>query len=122
MYLCPLGGKCLIGNVVYRGLLTHLNKPETSYIGLTKNHFKGREMEHEHSFREQKKETSSELAKYMWKEKRTKEEKSQITWSIIEQVPAYRNGDGQCRLCLAEKYHIIFQPFEKINKRHEMST
>ena len=118
--LCPLQGNCLIDNVVYRGLIEHPNKIETNYLGLTKNHFKGREREHEHSFREPKKEKSSELAKYMWNEKRDDDERSKITWSIIERVPAYRNGDAHCRLCLAEKYHIIFQPFDKINKRNEI--
>ena len=53
--LCPLQGNCLIENVVYQGLIEHPKKIETSYLVLTKNHFKGREREHEHSFREPKK-------------------------------------------------------------------
>ena len=35
-------------------------------------------------------------------------------------IYTYKNGDKRCRLCLAEKYHVIFQPFKKLNKRSEI--
>lgn len=118
--LCPLQGNCLVKSVVYRARITNENKPETNYVGLTENEFKGREREHNNSFINIKKEKSTELSKYMWNEKKNNEGRSKIAWSIIQQVPAYRNGDSGCRLCLAEKYHVIFQPFRKLNTRNEI--
>ena len=118
--LCPLQGNCLVKSVVYRAMVTITSKPDTNYIGLTVNEFKGRERQHEHSFREVKKENSTELSKYLWQSKKNGEADAKITWSILEQVPAYRNGDSRCRLCLAEKYHVIFQQFNKLNKRNEI--
>ena len=117
---CPLKGKCLTDSVVYRGKITNHQKPETNYIGMTEGPFKDREREHKNSLINPKKKKSSKLASYIWQEKDTGDNQSSIEWSIIERTPAYKNGDRQCRLCLAEKYHIIFQPFQKLNTRTEI--
>ena len=117
---CPLKGECLIDSVVYRGKITSQQKPETNYIGMTQGPFKDREREHKNSLINSKKKNSSRLASYIWQEKDTGETQSTIEWSIIDRTPAYRNGDRKCRLCLAEKFHIIFQPFQKINARTEI--
>ena len=118
--ICPLQGNCMIDSVVYRGLISNPQKSETNYIGMTQNPFKDREREHRNSFTNTKKKTSSKLAAHLWQEKDEGEPPSSVSWSIIDRAPAYRNGDKQCRLCLTEKYHIIFQPFETINKRSEI--
>ena len=86
---------------------------------MTERPFKTREREHNASFKDQKKKTDSILSTYMWKEKDSGEERSKIIWSIIDRAPAFRNGTQTCRLCLTEKYNIIFQPGQKINKRNE---
>ena len=117
---CPLDGNCLTKEVVYKATITNTSKPTTHYIGMTERPFKVREREHEYSFKDVKKKMASKLATYMWKEKDLGGERSEIRWSIIDHAPAYRNGSRQCRLCLTEKYNIIFQPFEKINKRNEI--
>ena len=87
---------------------------------MTEGPFKDREREHKNSLINPKKKKSSKLASYIWQEKDTGDNQSSIEWSIIERTPAYKSGDRQCRLCLAEKYHIIFQPFQKINTRTEI--
>lgn len=120
--LCPLSGSCLIDSVVYRGKITNPKKPETNYIGMTQGHFKDREREHKNSTVNPKKKHSSILASYVWKEKDNNETPSLIEWSIIERVPPFRNGSNNCKLCTSEKYHIIFQPFAKINKRNELTS
>ena len=117
---CPLQGKCMINSVVYRGLVTNPQKSDTNYIGMTQGPFKDREREHRNSFTNTKKKTSSKIASHIWKEKDEGTPPSNVSWSVIDRAPAYRNGDRQCRLCLTEKYHIIFQPFQKINKRSEI--
>ena len=43
-----------------------------------------------------------------------------ITYLVIEKTYPYKNGNKRCPPCLAEKYHVIFQPFKKLNKRSEM--
>ena len=117
---CPLDGNCLTKEVVYKATITNSSKPTTHYIGMTERTFKVREREHEYSFKDGKKKMASKLATYMWNEKDAGGERSKIKWSIIDRAPAYRNGSRQCRLCLTEKYNIIFQPFQKINKRNEI--
>ena len=117
---CPLNGNCLIKEVVYNATITNSLKPTTNYIGMTERPFKDRERAHDNSFKNAKRKSASNLAVYMWKEKEMGGETSKIKWSIIDRAPAYRNGSQQCRLCLTEKYHIIFQPFQKINKRNEI--
>ena len=117
---CPLDGNCLTKEVVYKATITNDTKPTTQYIGMTERPFKVREREHDASFKDQKKKTSSKLSTYMWNEKDSGEERSKITWSIIDRAPAFRNGTQTCRLCLTEKYNIIFQPGQKINKRNEI--
>ena len=118
--VCPLQGNCMINNVVYRRLITNPRKSDMNYIGMTQNPFKDREREHRNSFINIKKKTSSKIATRIWQEKDEGQPPSSVSWHVIDRVPAYRNGDRQCRLCLTEKYHIIFQPFEKINKRNEI--
>ena len=113
-------GHCLTDNVVYRGKITNSSKPETNYIGMTQGPFKDREREHHNSFTNTKKKNSSKVATHMWLERENGEDPSTISWSVIDRAPAYRNGDLHCRLCLTEKYHIIFQPFTKLNKRNEI--
>ena len=117
---CPLIGNCLIKEVVYRATITNSEKPTTNYIGMTERPFKDRERQHFNSFKNVKKKLASNLAAHVWKEKDAGGEQSSIKWSIIDRAPSYRNGSRQCRLCLTEKYHIIFQPFHKINKRNEI--
>ena len=117
---CPLMGNCLMKEVVYRATITNSVKPTANYIGMTEGPFKGRERQHDNSFKNVKKKLASNLAAYMWKDKDTGGEQSKIQWSIIDRAPSYRNGSRYCRLCLTEKYHIIFQPFQKINKRNEI--
>ena len=117
---CPLQGNCMINSVVYRGHITNPNKNDTNYIGMTQNPFKDREREHRNSMVNPKKKKSSQLAAHIWNEKDNNQTPSTVTWSIIDRAPAYRNGDNHCRLCLTEKYHIIFQPRDIINKRCEI--
>ena len=89
---------------------------------MTQGHFKDREREHKNSTVNPKKKHSSILASHIWNERDNNETPSLIEWSIIERVPPFRNGDNNCKLCISEKYHIIFQPFTKINKRNELTS
>ena len=118
---CPLQGNCLVKSVIYRANVTTDNPShENSYIGLTEQEFKGRERFHEHTFRKEEKQTSTKLSSYIWKLKREYQKSPKVTYSILEKSQPYNNGSKRCVLCLSEKYHIIFQPFQKLNLRNEL--
>ena len=108
-------------SIIYRGNVTTSNKEdENDYIGLTENQFKGRERYHHHTFQNEEKNSSTQLSNYMWYLKKEKNNIANITYSGIERTYPYKNGNKRCPLCLAEKYHVIFQPFKKLNRRIEM--
>ena len=118
---CPLQGNCLIDSVIYRGNITTSNKnDENNYIGLTENQFKGRERHHHHTFQNEEQKSSTQLSNYIWHLKKERNNIAKVTYSVIERTYPYKNGDKRCRLCLAEKYHVIFQPFKKLNKSSEI--
>ena len=118
---CPLKGNCLIKNVVYRGNITTANKKhENNYVGMTENDFKGRERYHHYTFQHEDKKTSSQLANYVWDLKTKKNVDASVQYSVLAKTKPYKNGSKRCPLCLEEKFHIIFQPFKKVNQRSEL--
>ena len=44
-----------------------------------------------------------------------------ITWQILARASSYNPSSGMCRLCLKEKYLIMFAPATaSLNKRNEI--
>ena len=65
--LCPLEGKCLTSNLIYKATVTTNNTNETkTYIGLCETNFKTRFTNHTKSFRHRKYENETELSKHIW--------------------------------------------------------
>ena len=62
---CPLDGKCLSKDIVYRGTVTSESSKET-YDGLTATTFKSRLANHKASFRAETKQNATELSKHIW--------------------------------------------------------
>ena len=119
--LCPLQGKCLEKEVIYRAEVTsNTNNPTTNYIGLTEHTFKDRLYKHRNSFKYRNKINSTELSKHIWNLKDNEAENAEIKWSILDRARAFRNGSKRCDLCLTEKYHIIYEEFNTLNKRNEL--
>ena len=119
--LCPLQGNCLIHELVYRGEVTNCStEPTNNYIGLTEHSFKDRFYKHKNSFKYRNKINSTELSKHIWNLKDRKIENVDIKWTILDRAPAFKNGSKRCDLCLTEKYHIIYEDFETLNKRNEL--
>ena len=118
---CPLQGNCLIENIVYRANITTTNKKhESNYVGMTEHHFKDRERYHHHTLQHEEKKTSSQLSNYIWELKTKNNIEASITYSVLEKAKSYKNASKRCPLCLMEKFHIIFQPFMKVNQRNEL--
>ena len=118
---CPLAGNCLSESVIYRAKVkTNPDDEGVSYIGLTENSFKDLLYKHRNSFRYENKRKTTELSKYFWSLNDKKITNYEIEWSIIDKAPAYKNGSKRCELCLTEKFNIMFQKYQLINKRNEL--
>ena len=59
------------------------------------------------------------LSKYIWTLKNAGTS-YEIKWSIIDYAPPYNPTNGVCRLCVVEKYYIMFEPGgATLNQRSE---
>ena len=125
---CPLPGRCQTAEVVYKATITPLiptnnNKVET-YTGLTSGTFKKRHYGHDHDMKEENKdETGTTLSRHIHKLRETGTNFN-ITWDLLEKrIAGYNPTSRQCRLCLLEKFHIMFTPgVATLNKRREIYT
>ena len=119
---CPLGGKCLAEqSIVYSCKVTrHDDLSSETYTGLTKGTFKGRLYGHNHDFRHRKKENSTTLSKYVWYLKDNHVNHS-FEWKVLGRAKSFNPVTGKCRLCLLEKYFIMFnQKDATLNSRDEI--
>ena len=113
---CPLQGECLSQCLVYRAQVTNDKDDNNSnYIGLTEHSFKDRLYKLRNSLRYRNK---TELSKHIWNLRDNNVTNMDIKWSILDRAPAFKNGSKRCELCLTEKYHIIFQKLNLLNKRN----
>ena len=117
---CPFNGNCKAESLVYKAEVIDENENVATYTGLTGNSFKKRHYRHRQSFNNRKLEHDTVLSSYIWSLK--DEDKSyRINWSLIGRAPKFSPITKKCRLCIKEKYHIIFQPEgASLNKRSEL--
>ena len=112
-----LDGNCMIESVVYKVTLT-TNQPnlkEKMYHGMTEGRFKNRWYGHKHDYSHRDK-YGTTLSRYIWKikdikfrlnENSAKKFQWNIKWEIKKRAPAYKPGNRECKLGIAEKYHIL---------------
>ena len=117
---CPLGGHCLVDSVVYKAEVTEDSSVTNTYTGLTSNTFKQRYYGHRHSFKYRNSDHSTTLSSHLWNLK-DKNENYEVKWNIIDRAKEFNPNTRKCRLCLKEKYYIIFQPEgATLNDRSEL--
>ena len=117
---CPLGGNCLVNSVVYGAEVTDSQSKTETYTGLTSNTFKTRFYGHRNSFKNRNSEHSTTLSSHIWSLK-DKNLDYTVKWKIIGRASEFNPVNRKCRLCLKEKYHIIFQPEgATLNERSEL--
>ena len=104
---CPLEGKCLVDKVVYRATVTDETNKVESYTGLSSNTFKKRYYGHRHSFRDRESEKSTTLSTHIWKLKKSNKN-FDIKWEVVDRASVFNLTSRKCRLCLKEKYYILF--------------
>ena len=118
--VCPLDGKCLAASLVYGATVTRSDTGGTStYTGLTANTFKKRYDGHTSTFRHRTG-NSSTLSTHIWK-LTDKDIPYSIAWAILARARAYNPTTGVCRLCLTEKFLIMFhRGTASLNSRREI--
>ena len=120
---CPLDGKCLTSNLIYSAKVTTTpsNSPKV-YIGSTRNTFKQKYYGHKTSFNKEKLRGSTQLARYICKLKKAKQDYN-IKWTIIKQ--SYQNTPSIkfCKLCNLERIEIAKnKKAALLNSRNELVT
>ena len=118
---CPLEGQCLQGPLVYKATVTtkESNPITKIYHGMTGSTFKKRYGGHKHDFKHKDK-YGTTLSRHIWRLRDIKVKYS-IKWEIKEKAPIYKPGAKECKLCNAEKYHILMEDHKKsLNCRSEL--
>ena len=109
---CVMGGKCVQENVIYKGAVTRQDTGETEfYTGLSEPSWKLRWNNHKANFKTDTKanRTATCLSKHVWKLK-DKNIKYSIKFEQLAKAPSFNPVSNTCRLCLTEKYFIMFKP------------
>ena len=118
---CPLDGKCQVKNVVYKAKVVDSDNTTNTYTGLTSTTFKKRFYKHRSTFEKRNHEPTT-LSNHVWDLKDNQKTFS-ISWSVIDRAHDFNPATGKCRLCLKEKFYIIFQPEgATLNHRSELYT
>ena len=125
---CPRDGHCLTPGVIYQAEVTatEVQPPpalpittKETYTGLSKPPFKSRLGGHKHDMRHETAKGTT-LSKHVWDLKREGTPFT-ISWSILARGDGYNPSTKSCRLCLLEKWHILFKPEgATLNKRLEV--
>ena len=118
---CPLMGQCQTKSIVYQATVISEGSRNENYIGLTAGTFKKRFDGHTFNFRNEHSKGTT-LSSYIWQLK--KQGKSyEILWREICKASPFSPVTGQCALCTAEKFHIIFKPeLASLNSRNELGA
>ena len=104
---CPLGGECQISSIVYKATVTTKDGSNISkfYHGMTGGPFKSRYNGHKYDMRH-KEIYGTTLSRHVWRLREMKV-KFGLTWEIKEKAVIYKPGGRDCKLCNAEKFHIL---------------
>ena len=120
---CPLPGRCTIERVCYQADVKRLDTGAVeTYTGVTKDSFKKRYGGHKSSFNNRAYEHSTTLSTYIWKLK-DQNIPYTVSWDIVGRAAPYNPATNICRLCLLEKYLIMFKPAgASLNQNSEFFT
>ena len=123
MAMCPMdGARCKDASVMYQATLVEEGKPDETYTGVAATTWKIRYGNHKSNFTHSAQRVKSSLAGHIWK---LKDEGRQYTlkWRTLARLPTYNPSTNSCRLCLCEKFTIMFKPeLASLNQRDEFFT
>ena len=87
---------------------------------MTKNTFKSRWDAHNSNERHEGNRKKTTLSKHIWYLK-DNNVPYQLNWSILDKAKSFNPVTGVCRLCLLEKYYIMYNPKDAtLNQRSEL--
>ena len=90
-----------------------------TYTSITDGAIRDRIARHEGNFRHRH-QPGTRLSDHVWKLK-DKGSPFTITWQILSRASSFNPSSGLCRLCLKEKFFIMFKPATAtLNKRNEI--
>ena len=115
-----MDGKCLTANVIYRAAVTTEDDGNTEfYTGLTCRQWKKRLYEHTCDKNISSHRTATSLSGHIWSLK-DRDRDFSTSWSILDRASPFNPVTRKCRLCLKEKFYIMYRPSNAtINKRDE---
>ena len=113
-------GDCMAKGVVYSAEITDTSTGEKeTYTGLTEGTIRDRISKHLGNCRHRH-QPGTRLSAHVWKLK-DRGAPYTITWKILSRASTFNTTTGMCRLCLKEKYLIMFAPTTaSLNKRSEI--
>ena len=106
---CVMEGECKISDIIYKAEVLKEGEGRGeghAYIGMASGEFKRRWYNHRQSFRDEGKEKSTELAKFIWNLKRWMINYT-VHFETLEFTTPYRRETGSPRMCIQEKIAII---------------
>ena len=116
---CPLSGKCLSKNIVYKATE---QSSKVNYVGMTSTDFKARLGNHTYNFKTYSKRKATALALYVWDNNLNPT--PNIKWKILRQCRPYSPGQKSCDTCISEKLEILAHSKDpkNINKKTDLGT
>ena len=114
---------CQTKSVVYQSrLIETISRKVYLYLGMTGGTFKARYGNHKHSIENYAKRGATTLSEQIWSLNAQNIE-WKIEWRFVSQVDSYTPKIGKCKLCLEEKYLIIYRPeTATLNQRSELAS
>ena len=105
--VCPLEGKCLTKNLIYKNTVTENSGRTNTYIGLSSNTFKARLSTHKNSLKNSEKNQTG-LSRHIHKLK-AKNIEYTLKWELVEIAKPFNPISGECEnvsLYLPKKINI----------------
>ena len=102
---CPMEGECQVSDIIYKAEVLKEGEGRGeghAYIGMASGEFKRRWYNHRQSFRDEGKEKSTELAKFIWNLKRRRVNYS-VHFETLEFTSPYKKETGSSRMCTQER-------------------
>ena len=125
---CPLGGQCLLTNTIYQATVTQVDSGTVeTYTGLASTNWKARLAVHKTSIKHKpkpgaKSNNGTELSTHIW-ELKDQSLNHTLSWKILDRAQPFNPTTNMCRLCLTEKYYLMFNPEgATLNNRSEFYT
>ena len=117
---CPVEARCKEDMVIYQAYVTAPGQRREGYVGMSAPSWKLRYANHTSNFRHPGARVRTKLAGHVW-ELKDEGLVPELKWQFLARAPTYKPSTKTCRLCIAEKFHIMHSKGDlaSLNKRSE---